>query len=206
LSEEQKPPQQEPVVEEKTDSVIKLFGEWSFDNIEVRDPGLKRYLKVDAIYVPHTGGRHADQKFKKSEMSIVERLINGLLKPGSSGGDKSRVTGAVRAAFKIVYLKTGRNPVDVLVRAIENGAPNEDTTRIGYGGVVYRLAVDISPQRRIDLSYRFLIRGIKEQTFSNRKTFEEIIADQLVGAANNDGQNFAVRRRREMERVALSSR
>ena len=206
MSEDQPQQQQPEVVAETVSNTIKLFGEWSFDNIEVRDPSLKRYLKVTPIYLPHSGGRHEAQKFKKSEMNVVERLINGLLKPGSSGGDKSRLTGAVRTAFRIVNLKTGRNPIEVLVRGIENCSPNEDTTRIGYGGVVYRLAVDISPQRRIDLAYRFIIRGIKEQTFGNRKTLEEIIADQLVGAANNDGQSFGVRRRREMERVALSSR
>ena len=205
MSEDQ-PQQQQEVITESSGSAIKLFGEWSFDNIDVRDPGLKRYLKIAPIYLPHSGGRHEAQKFKKSEMNVVERIINGLLKPGSSGGDKSRVTGVIRAAFKMIYVKTGRNPVEVLVRAIENGAPNEDTTRIGFGGVVYRLAVDISPSRRVDLSIRFLIRGIKEQTFGNRKTLEEIVADQIIGAANNDGQNFAVRRKREMERVALSSR
>ena len=125
---------------------IKLFGEWSFENIEVRDPGLKRYLKVAPVFMPHSGGRHEARKFQKSEMSIVERLVNGILKPGSSGGDKPRVTNAVRTAFKIVNVKSGRNPIEMLVRAVENCAPNEDTTRIGYGGVVYRLAVDISPQ------------------------------------------------------------
>lgn len=205
MSEDQ-PQQQQEVVTESSGSAIKLFGEWSFDNIEVRDPGLKRYLKITPVYLPHSGGRHEAQKFKKSEMNVVERLINGLLKPGSSGGDKSRITGVVRAAFKMIYIKSGRNPVEVLVRALENGAPNEDTTRIGFGGVVYRLAVDISPSRRVDLSLRFLIRGIKEQTFGNRKTLEELVADQIIGAANNDGQNFAVRRKREMERVAFSSR
>ena len=205
MSEDQ-PQQQQEVVTESSGSVIKLFGEWSFDNIEVRDPGLKRYLKIAPVYLPHSGGRHEAQKFKKSEMNVVERLINGLLKPGSSGGDKSRITGVVRSAFKMIYVKSGRNPVEVLVRALENGAPNEDTTRIGFGGVVYRLAVDISPSRRVDLSLRFLIRGIKEQTFGNRKTLEELVADQIIGAANNDGQNFAVRRKREMERVAFSSR
>jgi small subunit ribosomal protein S7 len=203
---EDQPQQQQEAVTESSGSAIKLFGEWSFDNIEVRDPGLKRYLKITPVYLPHSGGRHEAQKFKKSEMNIVERLINGLLKPGSSGGDKSRITGVVRSAFKMIYVKSGRNPVEVLVRALENGAPNEDTTRIGFGGVVYRLAVDISPSRRVDLSLRFLIRGIKEQTFGNRKTLEELVADQIIGAANNDGQNFAVRRKREMERVAFSSR
>jgi small subunit ribosomal protein S7 len=192
--------------EQVQDEGIKLFGEWSFEGIDVRDIGLKRYLNLEPVWLPHSGGRHEARRFRKSRLNIVERFINSLIKPGSSGGEKSRITNSVQTAFKIINLKTGRNPVEVLVRAIENTSPNEDTTRIGYGGVVYRLAVDISPQRRIDIALRFIVRGIKEQTFGNRKTLEEIVADQLIGAANNDGNNFAIRRKQEVERVALSSR
>lgn len=183
-----------------------MFGEWSFEGITVRDIGLERYLNLEPIYLPHTGGRHEARRFRKSDMNIVERLVNSLMRPGGSGGDKNRITSIVRNAFKIINLKTGRNPVEILVRAVENAAPNEDTTRIGYGGVVYRLAVDISPQRRIDLSLRFIVRGIRESTFSNRLTLEEILASQLIGAANNDGNSFAIRRKLEVERIALSSR
>jgi len=184
----------------------KLFGEWTFDDISVRDIGLERYLNIEPIYLPHSGGRHTARKFRKSDMSIVERLINALMRPGGSGGDKIRLVSVVRNAFKIINLRTGRNPIEVLVRAIENSAPNEDTTRIGYGGVVYRLAVDINPQRRIDLALRFITRGIRDSTFSNRLTLEEVLATQLIGAANNDGNAFSVRRKREVERIALSSR
>jgi small subunit ribosomal protein S7 len=188
------------------DEGIKLYGEWSFEDIEIRDIGLKRYINLDPVYLPHSGGRHEARKFRKSNLNIVERLINNLMKPGSSGGEKSRINNAIKTAFTIINLKTGRNPIEIVVRAVENSAPNEDTTRIGYGGVVYRLAVDCSPQRRIDLALRYIVRGIKEQTFGNRKTLEEIIADQLIGAANNDSNNFAVRRKQEVERIALSSR
>ena len=184
----------------------KLFGEWGFEGIDVRDIGLQRYLNLTPIYLPHTGGRHEARKFRKSDMNIVERLINSLIRPGSSGGDKSRIISVVRNAFKIINLRTGRNPVEVLVRAVENAAPDEDTTRIGYGGVVYRLAVDISPQRRIDLALRFIVRGVKEAAFSNRLTLEEVLATHLIGAANNDGNTFAIRRKQEVERIALSSR
>jgi small subunit ribosomal protein S7 len=188
------------------DEGIKLFGEWSFEGIEVRDIGLKRYLNLDPVYLPHSGGRHEARKFRKSNLSIVERLINNLLKPGSSGGAKSRVTNSMKTALTIINLKTGKSPIEVLVRAVENCAPNEDTTRIGYGGVVYRLAVDCSPQRRIDLALRYIVTGIKAQSFSNRKTLEEILADQLIGAANNDSSNSAIRKKQEVERIALSSR
>jgi len=184
----------------------KLFGEWGFEEITVRDIGLQRYININPIYLPHSGGRHEARKFRKSDMNIVERLINSLMRPGSSGGDKSRIISVVRNSFKIINIRSGRNPVEVLVRAIENAAPNEDTTRIGYGGVVYRLATDISPQRRIDLALRFIVRGIREAAFSTRLTLEEIVATQLIGAANNDGNAFAIRRKQEVERIALSSR
>jgi len=189
-----------------TSEVLKLFGEYSFEDIKVRDIGLDRYLNLEPIYFPHTSGRHEARRFRKSDMNIVERLINSLMRPGSSGGDKIRIISVVENTFKIINLRTGRNPVEVLVRAVENAAPNEDTTRIGYGGVVYRLAVDISPQRRIDLALRFIVRGVKEATFSNRITLEENLANQLIGASNNDGNTFAIRRKLEVERVALSSR
>ena len=185
---------------------LKLFGEWSFEGVTVRDVGLQRYLRLNPIYLPHSGGRHEASKFRKSEMNIVERLINDLMRPGSSGGEKARITNVVRTAFKITNIKTGRNPIEVLVRAVENAAPNEDTTRIGYGGVVYRLAVDISPQRRIDLALRYIIRGVKSAAFGNRKTLEEALAEQLIGAANNDQNTFAISRKLEVERIALSSR
>jgi len=185
---------------------LKLFGEWGFEGITVRDIGLQRYLKLDPIYLPHSGGRHEPRKFRKSEMNIVERLINSLMRPGSSGGEKARIINVVRTAFKIIDLKTGRNPIEVLVRSVENAAPNEDTTRIGYGGVVYRLAVDISPQRRIDLALRYIARGTKAAAFGNRRTLEEVLAEQLIGAANNDSNAFAISRKLEVERIALSSR
>lgn len=185
---------------------LKLFGEWSFEGITVRDIGLQRYLKLDPIYLPHSGGRHEARKFRKSDMNIVERLINSLMHPGSSGGEKARITNIVRTAFKIINLKTGRNPIEVLVRAVENATPNEDTTRIGYGGVVYRLAVDISPQRRIDLALRYIAKGTKAKAFGNRKTLEEVLAEQLIGAANNDQNTFAISRKLEVERIARSSR
>ena len=183
----------------------KLFGEWSFEEVTVRDLGLQRYIKLDPIHLPHSAGRHEARRFRKAELNIVERLINSLMRPGSSGGEKARIIDVVRKTFKIIHLRTGRNPIEVLVRAIENAAPNEDTTRISYGGVVYRVAVDISPQRRVDLALRFLAKGAKLAAFGSRKTLAEALADQLIGAANNDTNNYAIKKKLEQERIALAS-
>jgi len=185
---------------------IKLFGKWGFAGIEVKDLGLQRYLSLKPIYVPHSMGRHEHGRFRKAEVNIVERLINNLMRPGRIAGKKARALNVLRNAFEIIHLRTGQNPVEVLVRAVENSAPCEDTTRISYGGVVYHLAVDISPQRRVDLALRFLTEGARKASFGNPRPLEECLAEELILATNKDVKSHAVAKRHEMERVARASR
>lgn len=185
---------------------VKLFGKWSFEGIEVKDPGLKRYISLKPVHVPHSMGRHEHGRFHKASINIAERLVNHLMRPGSSAGKKSRAMSLLRNAFEIIHLRTGQNPVEVLARAVENSAPCEDTTRISYGGVVYHLAVDISPQRRIDLALRFLSEGARKAAFGNPRSLEECLADELILAANKDVKCKAIQKRHEMERVAQASR
>jgi len=172
----------------------------------VKDLGLKRYVSLRPIYVPHSMGRHEHSRFRKSEMNIVERLVNNLMHPGKNAGKKIRAIKVVRNAFEIINLRTDRNPIEVLVRAVENSAPCEDTTRITYGGIVYHQAVDISPQRRVDLALRFLCEGAKNASFSNPRPLEECLAEEIVMAANKDIKSYGVQKRNEMERVALHAR
>ncbi|RJS76689.1 30S ribosomal protein S7 [Candidatus Bathyarchaeota archaeon] len=182
-----------------------IFGKWSLD-VEVKDPGLQRYISLSPIHVPHTMGRHEHHKFHKSRLNIVERLINNLMRPGKNAGKKSRAISFVKNAFEIIHLRTGRNPVEVLVRAIENAAPCEDTTRISYGGIAYHQAVDISPQRRVDLALRFITEGARNAAFNNPRPIEECLAEEIILAANRDTASYAVQKRNEMERIALHAR
>jgi len=185
---------------------IKLFGKWSFDGIEVEDPGIKLYISLKPVHIPHSMGRHEHGKFRKAKVNIVERLINNLMRPGSSAGKKTRAINLVKNAFEIIHLRTGQNPVQVLARAVENTAPCEDTTRISYGGIAYHMAVDISPQRRVDLALRFLSEGARKTAFGNPRSLDECLAEDLILAANKDVKSYAVQKRNEMERVARSSR
>ena len=125
---------------------------------------------------------------------------------GRQGGKKQHSLKIIEVAFDIIHLKTGQNPVEVLVRAVENSAPNEDTTRIVYGGTVYHVSVDVAPIRRVDLALRFIADAIKEATFSNPKPIEEYIAEHLILAANNDPAAPSVKEKNELERVAQASR
>jgi small subunit ribosomal protein S7 len=185
---------------------IKLFGKWSFDDIQLDDPGLQQYISLKPVYVPHSMGRHEHGKFHKAKVSIVERLINNLMRPGSCAGKKTRAINLVKNAFEIINIRTGENPVQVLVSAVENTSPGEDTTRISYGGIAYHMAVDISPQRRVDIALRFLSEGARKQSFGNPKALDEYLAEELIMAAKNDVKSYAVKKRNEMERIARSSR
>jgi small subunit ribosomal protein S7 len=187
-------------------SEIRLFQKWSFKEIKVNDSGLQRYLNLTPMVVPHSMGRHEHQRFRKANVNIVERVINDLMRPGKNSGKKAKATNIVKQAFEIIHLRTGINPIEVLVRAVENSAPCEDTTRISYGGVVYHLSVDVAPQRRIDLAVRHITEGARAASANNPRSIEECLADELVLAGNNDIKSAGVAKRNEIERVAQSSR
>jgi small subunit ribosomal protein S7 len=185
---------------------VKLFGKWSFSGIEVQDQGLKRYISLVPVFAPHSMGRHEHGRFRKAEVNIVERLVNNLMRPGRAAGKKERAMNVVRNAFEIINLRTGKNPIEVLVAAVESGAPCEDTTRLSYGGIAYHMAVDVAPQRRVDVALRLLTEGARKSSLNNPRTLEECLADELVLAASKDVKSFAVSKRNELERIARSSR
>ena len=192
--------------DDKSKPMFQIFDKWSVEGIEIRDPGLKRYISLKPTLTPHSGGRHEHQRFMKSSVNIVERLINNMMRHGRCGGKKAKATGIVRNALEIIHLKTGKNPVEVLVEAVAKAAPCEDITRVAYGGVVYPVSVDIAPQRRVDLSLRHLTDGARQVAYSNPKTVDEALADEIINAAARTDKSFAIKKRDEMERVALASR
>ena len=191
-----------------------LFRKWDTTEIENQELGLKTAISLKQNIKPLDFGRSALKRYNKGQVNIVERLANKLMhfgkkyakNTGRQGGKKHHSLNIVKTAFEIIHLKTGKNPVEILVRAVENSAPNEDTTRIVYGGTVYHVSVDVAPLRRVDLALRFISDAIKEATFSNPKSIEEYIAEHLILAANNDPVAPSIKKKNELERVAQASR
>jgi len=209
----------EPVVEDTPPHdppELLLFGKWDSTDVQINDIGLARYISLKPVLIPHTSGRHARKGFHKSNIPIVERFANKMLnagrrkdkktRTGRGAGKKLRAIATLRRCFEIINYRTGLNPVQVLVTAIENAAPAEETTRISYGGMAYPRSVDVSPQRRIDLALRYLSVGAVRSAHKNAKSFEECLVDELLLAYKNDPGSFAVARKEERERVARSAR
>ncbi|MFT4964970.1 MAG: small subunit ribosomal protein S7, partial [Halobacteriales archaeon] len=172
--------------------------------IEYSDPSTERYITVTPI--AHTMGRHAEKQFEKSDISIVERLINRLMQTDENTGKKQQTMNIVREAFDLVHARTEENPVQVLVRAVENAAPREETVRLKYGGISVPKAVDVAPQRRVDQAVMFLAEGTYGDSFKTPTDAHEALANQLVGASNYDVGTYAINQKEEKERVAAAAR
>ncbi len=196
---------------------VKAFNRWSSEGIKVEDPGLIRYIQLEPRIVPKTGARYAGNRFHKSKTFIVERLMNKIMIPGhkskkhwrSSGhctGKAGNVFRTVENALTIIEQKTKENPIKVLVKAVENGAPREEIIAIEYGGARYPKAVECAPQRRIDIALRYMIQGAYGKCFNTKKKLEEALADEIINAYKLSQNSMAIQKKLEVERQADSSR
>ena len=199
----------------------KLFGKYSVENIDIKDQSMAQAVSLKPILVPHTFGRYSKKSLGKTQVNIVERLANKLMRGGTgektSGkgirtrgrlqGKKLRALKTVEKAFDIVEKETKENPVQVLVKALENSAPREDVTRVSHGGVSYQIAVDISATRRLDMALRNIALAALMGCFNKPKSLARALADEIISTAKGDVQtSYAIKKRDETERMARSAR
>jgi small subunit ribosomal protein S7 len=196
---------------------ILLFNRWSFSGVEVKDPGLRRYINLKPVVIPKTSGRFGKYSLHRDKMNIVERFITKLFVPGHKGkkhkltsghvvGQYQRICNAVKEAFDIIEKRTKQNPIQVLVNAIENAALYEEVVGYRVGGIIARKAVVVSPQRRLDFALRLIAQDIFSRAFQNKKTLPETIAEELIELANNDQRNNVIRERQRIEKEAEGAR
>ena len=97
--------------------VPKLFGKWSFDDIEISDISLEDYIAAKpkyATYLPHTAGRYAQKRFRKAACPIVERMTNSMMYNGRNNGKKLLAVRIMKHTLEIIHLTTDQNPVQVV--------------------------------------------------------------------------------------------
>ncbi|KAA6402402.1 MAG: putative 40S ribosomal protein S5-2 [Streblomastix strix] len=187
---------------------VKLFGKWTYEGIDVNDLSLMDYIPVKnaKTFLPHTGVSYAKRPFQKATCPIVERLVNSLLMHGRNNGKKLQAVQIVQHTFELINLMTDQNPIQVLVSAIKNSGPRENSTRIGSGGVVRRQSVDVSPIRRVNEAIYLICTGARNSAFRNTKTISECLADELINASKGSSNSYAIKKKDEIERVAKSNR
>lgn len=183
-----------------------LFNKWDLGEVQITDPGLVRYISLNPVIVPHSTGKFTRQEFNKANMLIVERLINRLMQTEVNTGNKQLAIRIVRDSFDIIYKKTKKNPVQVLVEAIANTGPREETVRLKYGGINVPKSVDTAPLRRVNTSLVYLSDAVKKAAHKNKKPVAVCLADELIAASKGDVKTYSVNKKEERERIAKSAR
>lgn len=197
-----------------------LFEKYNIKEVMVRDQSLANYITFSYRSYPNIFGRRKDQAYYNKHISIIERLINKLMRGGTGrkiGGRVIRTEGRLQGkklktmhivedAFEIINKNTKKNPVQVFIEALENSAPIEDTTRVRYGGISYNVAVGISSQRRLDVALRNVAVAALIGAFQNKRSLAQALANEITLAANNAPESYAVKKRLEAERIAKRAR
>ena len=203
-------------MEQKTFQNFKIFDLYDLSEIQVKDTGLKSVINLQPKLILKSHGRNV-QKMGQTKVNIVERLMNKLAVAGHRGKkhriELGRITGKytknmniILAALKLVEEKTEQNPVQVLIKAIENSAPKDEITVIEYGGARYPQAVDVAPLRRVNLALKHIIHGASDRAFGKKKTIVQGLAEEIILASENNGESFAIRKKNEAEKQADSAR
>jgi small subunit ribosomal protein S7 len=198
---------------------IKLFNKWETSNLKISDPGLQAYINLRPVIIPHTGGRNVGVRFGKRKVHLVERLINKMMVTGHYSGGKKHyftsgrntgkkimLTKVVEEAFDIVEEKTKKNPVQVLIEAVENGAPRAEITSVEYGGIRHPVCVDCAPMRRLDLALGLLAKGSMKRSIKNKASIAQCLSEEIILASKNDPKALTVEKRAILEKQAESSR
>jgi small subunit ribosomal protein S7 len=196
--------------------IIKFFDKYEVSGLEVKDPALKPYINLTPRVVLKSYGRNIE-KFAKARVNILERLANRVAVPGHVGKKHKIVTswasgkyqknmGIVLKALDIIEKKTQKNPIQVLITAIENGSPRDEITVIEHGGARYPQAVDASPMRRVDLALRWMVQGAYQRCFGKKKKMSQSLAEEIMKAADGNMESFARNKKSEAEKQADSAR
>lgn len=193
---------------------LKLFNKWSFENIQVNDPGLKPYINLKPVIIPKSGGRHSKHKFHKSNMNIIERFANKLMVPGHKGkkhlltsgrntGKTDTVLKIIKYTFEKLEKKTNENPIKVFVGALENAALREEISSYQVSGSMVRKAVVTSPQRRVDLALSIIVQSAYRKSFGKKRPMADELADEIFYAYKNDAsKSEAIKEKDRIEKEA----
>lgn len=195
---------------------FKLMEKYNVSDIKVSDPALKNYINFEERLLVKSYGRNLE-RFGKTKVNILERLANRLATAGHVGkkhriitswstGKYQRNMKTVLEAMDKIEKKTDENPIQVLVKAIENGSPRDEITVIEQAGARYSQAVDCSPLRRVDLAIRWIIQGSYQKAFGKKKKIADTLAEEIIKASERNMESFSVSKANDAEKQADSAR
>ncbi len=119
----------------------------------------------------------------KYNSKVVSKFVTIIMESGK----KSTAENICYGAFDIIKEKTGNDPLKVFKTALENVKPLLEVKPRRVGGATYQVPIEIRPQRRMALAFRWIINYSRGRS---EKTMRERLAGELLDAFNNTGASI----------------
>jgi small subunit ribosomal protein S7 len=127
----------------------------------------------------------------------LAKFVNVLMLQGK----KAVAERIVYGAFDQVKTKSGKEPLEVFVAAVNNCKPMVEVKSRRVGGANYQVPVEVRPARRMALAMRWLREAAKKR---GEKSMGQRLAAEMLEAAENRGG--AVKKRDEVHRMAEANK
>jgi small subunit ribosomal protein S7 len=136
-----------------------------------------------------------DPKFKDT---LVTKFVNYLMEQGK----KSVAYGIFYDAIEIVEKKAAGEPgLEVWKRAMNNLMPAVEVKSRRVGGATFQVPVEIRPERRINLSIKWLIDFSR---LRGEKTMMDKLAAEIIAASKGEGA--AMKKKDDTHRMAEANK
>ncbi|MCA9356422.1 30S ribosomal protein S7 [Candidatus Nomurabacteria bacterium] len=117
-------------------------------------------------------------------------------------GKKVTAERIVYGALDIIKEKMNvENPIEVFDEAIRNASPSIEVRSRRIGGANYQVPVDVRPERKIALTYRWIIDSARSRSGNS---MAERLAEELMLAAKGEGN--AVKKKEDTHRMAEANK
>jgi small subunit ribosomal protein S7 len=135
-----------------------------------------------------------DPKFGSVDLS---KFVNVLM----GSGKKSVAERIIYGAFDQIKAKSGKEPLEVFIQAVNNVKPMVEVKSRRVGGANYQVPVEVRPVRRAALAMRWLRESARKRS---EKSMGQRLASELMEAA--EGRGGAIKKREEVHRMAEANK
>lgn len=133
----------------------------------------------------------------KHNSELVARVINHVMRRGK----KSTAERIVYGALAHVAKTSGQDPLEVLVRAVDNVKPRVEVKSRRVGGATYQVPVEVGRERQMALALRWICQFCRER---KGVSMGRALALELLDAFNSQGN--AIRKRDDTHRMAQANK
>lgn len=138
--------------------------------------------------------RKPDQLFNNI---LVARFINSIMEQGK----KQTSEHIFYRSLDIIEEKTKTSPLEVFEKAVNNVMPAIEVRSRRVGGSNYQIPTEIRPDRRVALAIKWILSYARER---NEKTMSMRLANELMAAANNEGNS--IKKKEDVHRMAEANK